>query len=207
MEFNNKGLNFLHMNIRSLYCKNKFEMFKLQLLSSGIHIFGISESWLKKEIPSSLLDINGFNICRLDRSWSEHGKLKKGGGLCIYIKNDLVFSEQKYSQLNLSSKDIEIQCISLNQPKLREIVVVNIYRPPQGKVKEFCVKLNERLSKFNADDKREFFIMGDFNINAFNKNSEEFKELNNLMTSFGLRQFIKQTTRFSVTEKCIDHLY
>ena len=49
--------------------------------------------------------------------------------------------------------------------------------------------------------------MGDFNIKAFKTNIEEFKELNNMMISYGLKQSITQTTRYGNSEKCIDHIY
>ena len=49
-----------------------------------IFIFmGISESWLKDELPSNLLDTNGYNVIRLDRTWKENDKFKKGAGVCV----------------------------------------------------------------------------------------------------------------------------
>ena len=43
----NKGLNILHLNIRSLFCKNKFEMFKNQIQNSEIQIICLSVTWIK----------------------------------------------------------------------------------------------------------------------------------------------------------------
>ena len=206
-DFNSKGLHFVHMNIRSLYSKNKFEMFKQQISNSKIHLMGLSESWLKKELPSKLLEINNYNVLRLDRKWLENGINKKGGGVCVYVNKNLVYSESKYEALNISSKDIEIQWISINQPNMREIIIANLYRPPQGIIKEFCEKMNICLSSFLDNNKREFIIMGDFNINALNKNSEEMKDLTNLMSSYGLKQFINQITRFGNSDNCLDHIY
>ena len=205
--FNKKGLNFVHLNIRSLFVKNKFEMFKQQLLNSNIHFMGISESWLRDELPSNILDIDGYNLVRYDRIWEENDRTKKGGGVCIYIKKDLVYSEFKYSHMNLSSKNIEIQWISLKQPNMREIIIANLYRPPQGSIKIFCQKLNESLLVLNALNNKEIILMGDFNINALNDENTDTKELTNLMSSFGLQQMIKESTRFGMNKKCIDHIY
>ena len=199
--FKKKGFHFVHLNIRSILCRKKFEMFKQQLYSENIHMFGISESWLKNDFPSDLLNIEGYNLCRLDRNWSENGNVKKGGGICVYIKKGVLFSENKYINLNLSSKNIEMQWISLNQCNMRELVIVNLYRPPQGNIKEFCTSLHDCLATFDSATKREFFIMGDFNINAFEK------ELNNIMNSYGFKQFIEKTTRYSYNNKCIDLIY
>ena len=156
-KLNNKGLNLVHLNIRSLFCKNKFDMFKQQLLNSNVNVLGISETWLKKELPSDIININGFNINRNDRSWSEKGKIKKGGGVCIYIKKDMLYSDTKYNSLNISSKDIESQWLSLNHPKMREIVIINVYRPPQGNCKTFFDKLNENLSSFEKGSKGKLY--------------------------------------------------
>ena len=82
--FNNKGLNIMHLNIRSLFCKNKFEMFKNQMCNSGSQIICLSETWLKSSMRSSYIDIENYNVSRLDRNWSEGGHLKKGGGVCMY---------------------------------------------------------------------------------------------------------------------------
>ena len=82
----NKGYNFVHLNIRSLFCKNKFEMFKQQLIDSNIHVIGISETWLKKELPSEIVNIPGYNIVRNDRKWLFKNEPKKGGGVCMYLK-------------------------------------------------------------------------------------------------------------------------
>ena len=203
-----KGINLVHLNIRSLYCKNKFEMFKQQLIDSNIHVIGISETWLKNELPSNIVQISGYDIIRNDRTWTEKGKVKSGGGVCIYIKNDLIYSSEKYKFLNVSSKNIESQWISMNYPKMREIIIVNIYRPPQGNIKEFCDKLSDDLSRFDPTKKREFYFMGDFNINTLDKLDENSKEVNSLFTRFGLKSFIHETTRFGkITNNCLDNIY
>ena len=204
-----KGFNLVHLNIRSLFCKNKFEMFKQQLTDSNIHVIGISESWLNNEIPSNIIQIKGYEVIRNDRNWSEKkNKTKKGGGVCLYIKKDIIHSCEKYSYLNESSKNIESQWISLNQPNMREIIIVNIYRPPQGNIKEFCEKLNDDLLNFDSVKKREFYFMGDFNVNTLDKSDENSKELNSLFTGFGFKSFIHETTRYGdKKDNCIDNIY
>ena len=204
---NNKGLNIVHLNMRSLFCKNKFEMFKQQLMESNIHVLGISETWLKKDLPSDLLNIKGYDIIRNDRNWLHNGITKKGGGVCMYLKSNLIYSEQKYCKLNSSSKDIESQWISLKIPNIREIVIINLYRPPQGNIKTFCDKLNDDLSTFNSSKKIEFYLIGDFNINMLNKSSDEFKELCNVTNSFGLKQLINNVTRFSKNDNCLGNIF
>ena len=96
--FKNKGLHLLHLNIRSLFCKNKFDMFKQQMTDSGIDVIGLSETWLKNGMHSNFVNINGYNLLRLDRNWSENGQLKKGGGVCLYVEDNILFSDNELTQ-------------------------------------------------------------------------------------------------------------
>ena len=91
--FSNKGFHLMHLNIRSLFCKNKFDMFKQQMIDSCIDVVCISETWLKNGLHSNYVNIPNYKLTRLDRSWSENGNLKKGGGVCMYIKNQIQFSD------------------------------------------------------------------------------------------------------------------
>ena len=43
--------------------------------------------------------------------WSENGNLKKGGGVCMYITNNLNYSESALSHLNVTSRNMEVQCV------------------------------------------------------------------------------------------------
>ena len=63
-----KGLHFMHLNIRSLYNKNKFDMFKQQMSMSKIDVICISESWLKEALPSSIINVPNYTIARYDRN-------------------------------------------------------------------------------------------------------------------------------------------
>ena len=45
----------------------------------------IAESWLKEHINDSVVNIDGYNIVRKDRSSHEHG------GVCIYIQDHMKF--------------------------------------------------------------------------------------------------------------------
>ena len=53
-----KGLHFVHLNVRSLLAKNRFDMLKAQIVNSNISIFTVSESWLNHKIPSSMIAIS-----------------------------------------------------------------------------------------------------------------------------------------------------
>ena len=181
-----KGLHLVHMNIRSLWSGGKFEIFKEQLAESGISIFTLSETWLKNEIPDHLVEIQGYNLVRWDRSWGDDkNSVKKGGGLAAYIKNSMQVDSHVLQGLNRSTKDIEIQWLKISQQGLRKIVVANIYRPPQGNPQEFCSKLTQFLTTLDLPHNEDLFLMGDFNIDVLDSKLDQVRELKQTATTFG----------------------
>ena len=55
------------------------------LLRLNVQVECIVESWLKHHINDSVVNIDGYNIVRKDRSSHEHG------GVCIYIQDHIKF--------------------------------------------------------------------------------------------------------------------
>ena len=204
---NVKGLHFSHINIRSLL--NKFDIVKQTVVESDVPIVAFSESWLTSNIPNNMIEIPGYSCNRLDRSWLENGNIKKGGGVCCYIKSEICHSASDFNELNCSSKDIEICWITLNIPLCRRIVLGIVYRPPQGNVKKFCDTMDEHIE--NILDKSpistDIFILGDCNINYFQKNTHDMRELKWFEQKNSLTQIISQTTRFSNNNSCIDLIF
>ena len=205
---NSKGTHLMHLNIRSLFCKNKFDMFKQQMLNSDIDVITLSETWLKEALTSNILDIPGYRLARMDRNWSKNNIIKKGGGLCMYIKNDINFTDTDICKLNCSSIDIEIQWMVLKFPKMRDLIIANVYRPPQGNIKKFCSNIRNCLNEIsNIYPDRIFSLWGILILILIKKTSVECKELVNLMSSYGFKQFIKDITRFSTINTCIDLVF
>ena len=196
-----KGLNIAHLNVRSIMGGHKFEMVRNQIEKSNIDVFTISESWLSKAVPDRVIECMNYNVVRLDRGWSETGNdnalPKRGGGLLNFIRSDLKYSDTKYEQLNVSCKDIEMLWVALEIKNMRSIVVVTIYRPPQGDSKRCNKLLNEAFEKANLKDNAEIFLLGDFNINYRDKKASRTKELEFTARSLGLSQIIKADTRIS----------
>ena len=205
--FSQKGLHLMHLNIRSLFCKNKFDMFNQQIINSGIDVIGLSETWLKNVVHANYINIHGYNLLRLDRNWSENGQLKKGGGVCLYIKDEILYSENELSNLNLSSEDIEIQWISIRKQNNRILYIANLYRPPQGNIKKFNDYLRNCLNGLSNISKKDIFIMGDFNIDVKKKSNQNAKDLIQLLNSYGMKQHIEGITRYGKTNSCIDLIF
>ena len=123
------GLKIAHLNVASILGAHKFEMLKKQVEGSKLDIFCASESWLTSNIPDGLIGVQGYNLARVDRCWREEGKtgsVKKGGGLICYTAQSINMNEFRYAHLNQSSKNLEMQWISLDMPNVRRMVIINI---------------------------------------------------------------------------------
>ena len=208
-----RGLNIAHLNVRSILGGHKFEMIRNQIESSDIDVFTLSESWLSTAIPDRVVECMNYNMVRLDRQWNEKGDNstpKRGGGLLTYIKAKIKYSDTKYEQLNISCKDVEMLWVALEIDNLRPIVVVSIYRPPQGDSKK-C-NTNEAFERANLKDNTEVFLLGDFNINLNDRKSNKTKDLDFMTKAIGLNQIIKTSTRISFrnevkTESLLDLIF
>ena len=204
-----KGLHLVHMNVRSLNDVRKIDILKHHIANSKAHIVGISETWLRHNLPNKLFDVQGYRLSRVDRSWKgNNGETKRGGGVAVYYAESLPCSDSKYNHLNFSSKDIELQWLSVNLENLRPIVILNVYRPPQGDYKVFCREILNRVHLANLKDNAEIYLMGDMNIDVTDKTSSETKELILTTKILGLSQHISGRTRFGLTKySCIDLIF
>ena len=98
-------------------------------------------------------------------------------------------------EMNVSCKDLEMQWISVTPKNIRPLLIVNVYRPPQGDYKKCCELLVEAFGKADLKDNTEIYIMGDFNIDYTDTKSPPTKELSFTMKALGLTQVIKSPTR------------
>ena len=210
------GINIAHLNVASILGAHKFEMLKQQLEASQAHVFGISETWLNSGVPEGLLTVKGYNIARLDRGWSDGltaNKTKRGGGLLCFVHESLSMNEFRFVHLNNSTKDLEMQWVTLDMYNMRDVIIINVYRPPQGDYKKACKLIHDAIKMADLKDNAEIFLMGDFNINFNNKASPMTRELQSTTTYWGLRPQIKGITRLgnglngNLMGTCIDNIF
>lgn len=60
-----RGQKIVFLNIRSLYANHS--QLECNFMNSDVYMVCLTESWLKPLIKSHIVDINGFNLARLDR--------------------------------------------------------------------------------------------------------------------------------------------
>lgn len=89
------------------------------------------ETWLRESVPNSLLSITGYNLVRADRNIMAPSNVpKSGGGLCTYYKDYFICSILK--ELTCCTPDLETLVVTLSRPDHNLVVILNIYRPPDG---------------------------------------------------------------------------
>ena len=141
-----------------------------------------------------------YTLIRQDRNWNDNNNPsllpKKGGGVCTFIKNSLDFAENAFSTHNKSNKDIEIQWIAISQKPNKTILIANCYRPPQGNIDNFIESIENTLNELDLN-RIELYLIGDFNIDILEKKNEKAKKFLDNMKQFGLKQLIKEPTRYS----------
>lgn len=79
-----KGILGGHLNVRSL--KSKADKIHL-LLDSNLDFLCLTETWLNKNSPVSIVDVLGYNVFRKDKMGS------KGGGVLIFMKDSIQCQE------------------------------------------------------------------------------------------------------------------
>lgn len=184
-----KGLQFTHLNVRSIY--PKIDEVRHKLLTTSMDIVCFTETWLTDNISSNMIDINGFDILRNDRID------KRGGGTCIYIKHRIYYA---VCLPNLSQSDVEIQSITLlgndnSTQSFKPIVVILIYRPPHGNSHRALDQIKAYISSVPEISKKELVILGDLNWDYIDNKGAGWRCLNELETEFGINQIITCPTR------------
>ena len=202
-----KGFHCAHLNVRSLTNKHDLLSQAVENCDNNLHVLGLSETWLTDQIPDNFVHINNFACIRNDRTWStaiNPANTKKGGGVCLYLSEHLNWSPTSYCDFNRSNNDIEIQWVEINNEKCRNFLIVNGYRPPDGKVVNFIEYLELALNSIDLT-KCDLFMMGDFNIDYLDRRSEDSKKLKGVLKQFGLDQIVNKPTRYSQTrDSCLD---
>ena len=159
-----------------------------------------------------MITVPKYVLYRLDRQTLRPNSLdivKKGGGLAVYVKEEIHVDCITLSHLNKSNEDIEIQCLTLRPPSQKKFLLLNVYRPPSGNFQTFSDSLTEVMDQIVLNNNLEIFIMGDFNIDLSDPENQNAIALIEGLQNFGLFQKINTPTRHAKnsTSSLIDHIY
>ena len=116
-----KGYSLVLWNSRSLLNKIE-ELDRLAMLGKPDFI-AITESWLNPLIDTELVDIDGYNVHRFDRT-IESGKTS-GGGLLFYYLDDTRCIP--LNNLSYCDRHIEMLFVQLSLPRSKKIYYGLVY--------------------------------------------------------------------------------
>ena len=191
-ELPKKGTKVIHLNIQHI--SNKHDELKYILGNQDVDIMGLTETFLNKNYPSNLIEINGFHHERKDRVE------RHGGGILAYIKNGTKYKRRK----DLESDNIEALWIELQNDFRKKILLSFIYRPPNS-----CtdwIELFENMVEKCSYEGKELVLLGDFNID-FPYDTTNLK-WSHCIDNLGLTQMVQEPTRVSSNSSTtIDHVY
>jgi len=188
----NRGLKFLHLNVNGLFNKIDQIRYLMNTTKRNIHLFGITETHLTELIPESLVSIMGYHTVRKDR------KTGKGGGVAVFIRDDL-----KWQRRTDLENGIESIVIEIFLKKSKPLIICIMYRPPDSSlhsVQNFETHLNDFLTTSITEDK-ETILLGDLNVD-YNKRNDH-KPIKDMFTLVGLVQLIHDFTRVTHSSKTI----
>ena len=157
----------------------------------------------RPQTNTSLLQWEEFCLVRKDR---EARRNKRGGGICIYIRSSFKFEIINDVQETLDA-NIEFVHIKLKPHMQKTINLVGVYRPPDGKLKEFVQIITGVLDQIDRTQS-ETLLIGDFNIDFNNKKAVSSSNLSRLENKYALKQIIGKDTRITEsTSPRIDLLF
>ena len=174
-----------YLNINSI--RNKYDALK-EIISKNVDIFTVAETKIDDSFPTEQFSMEGYsNPLRFDRNC-------QGGGLLIYIKNDIIFRELKSFNFD---DDIECICFEINL-RGKKWALFSIYRPPSQSQEHFFKNLGKAVDHFS--EKYENFLMfGDFNT------IETDQQIHDFMNNYSLKNLVKEPTCYKgENPRCID---
>ncbi|MGK2860350.1 MAG: endonuclease/exonuclease/phosphatase family protein [Chitinophagaceae bacterium] len=181
-------LNCLYLNARSIV--NKHSELEIYVNDENIDIIGITETWMTSSISDNEMNIDGYTLLRQDRN----DEIKqRGGGVALYIRNNLNFvrRDELYATNFPESIWCSIQCAGENT------LIGVCYRAPD------CCSVNDEAlySLIDMVSKEDVIIMGDFNFPQFNWNRIETLDVEHpfieCINDNFLSQLVEEPTRGS----------
>ena len=160
----------MHHNARSLMSKGKmieYEVF-FKCINNPFGILIFTETWITSAKKDSC-NIKGFSPIHLLRPCDQTFNFKeRGGGISIFVREGIDFIHR--GDLDLVLQYIEC-CFIETTFNNKKYLIAGMYHTPKTNTKHFIEKLNEILEPLKSS--HEIIILGDFNINLFNDDSNK----------------------------------
>ncbi|XP_078383840.1 uncharacterized protein LOC144666317 [Oculina patagonica] len=187
----------LFQNVRSLHLHLDDIQSDYNIQKADVNIFVETKLCLLDR--DDTYQMRGFTLYRNDFN---HSNIRTCYGTAVYIKNDLNCTQIPY---RFNFNNVEITVMILSQP-LPNIHVIGLYRSKSNvTTSQLIGALNHLHNSLLTEPAIPTVILGDFNINLMQINTEQKALKKYLITDKGYTQFINQYTTDYRTQ--IDHIY
>lgn len=185
-----KKLILCQVNVRSLNAPSRLLDLQLLCNNHSIDILCLTETWLSDSKPNNSISLPGFQPpLRRDRPNCT------GGGVAVYVKNDLPVSRLKVPPGSSS----ETLCLAVRLSKRKKLIIIVSYRPPGPGAAEYCADLDQVLDSVQTSKTTPVCIVGDFNAKcadwlATQHTDTAGRMLRDLASTQGFCQVIREPT-------------
>ena len=155
--------SLVHINCRSLLCN--YDEF-LDFTCSVNNVFDVictSETWLT-ESTDDLINLTGYTFIGRNR------RDKRGGGVGVYIKNELKFKVRP--DIISTNDSCELIAAEIINEHARNIIVISTYRCPGTDIHDLIDTINNICSTLKNENKFIYWA-GDFNIDLLNSDNHK----------------------------------
>ena len=184
---NHNNLNIFHSNVNGL--ESKFDSLHefLSGTSSASDIVAITETSEQSDnFFISNVSLEGYTPYYTPTNSSK-------GGTAIYVNSN--FNSFERFDLKIQSDMFESVWVEIPNRASKNILCGCIYRHPTYEISDFLVYM-ESVMKIAANEGKEVYICGDFNINLLKlEENNKYLTFYNLMCSYGLLPLIIHPTR------------
>ena len=194
-----KYLQILCVNIRSIRKNFGQLQILLSMLHVKFHLILLVETWLAENIN------NGFEL----PSYTSHSLMRHshGGGIRLYV--DSSFQSVEIENLCCINNCFESLFVNVTLNSNSTITVGCIYRIPSTSIAEFNETFFENF--ISQVHRNKTIILGDFNINLYNRDSNPINEYLNNFISLNFSPLIYYPTRVNPDDvtrySLLDHIF
>ncbi|XP_055633038.1 uncharacterized protein LOC129773455 [Toxorhynchites rutilus septentrionalis] len=159
--------------------------FKVFVHDDSVSVACFSETWLNNSIPDQAVSIPGYRLVRNDRAY------KRGGGIAIYIRENIL-SKTVYSTNLTASSICKTECLAVELKISGAVMLVAvIYNPPDNDVSTFMqCELATLLSTYEH-----CVLTGDLNTDWLRRSTRK-ERLEEIFTTYTMTVLGTEPTHF-----------
>ena len=191
------AFSLMHYNVRGIISSyTEIESF---LASKSITIVGFCETFLRPD-NCDLYPFTGYHVVHKPRSNGQ-----RGGGVSLLINEALSFNERNdLSSLLSHAESLFIEIPSKFMKSKKNVIVGEIYRPPNGNKASFVNEIENLLSSISN---YECYLMGDFNIDLMVcDNDADSINYSNCFNRYCFYPLVNRPTRLA-SATLLDHIF